>query len=297
MGIFSKFKRKKHSIGIDIKNKDGIVFFVSPKKMVKLDTEIDVPNDFCAVILCKEKLCDEICSGTFKLNGLTCPLACKRNNLDKPTKKGYKKEFYADFYFVYLEKTNIFDEFFIKKLKKQISYSLDFKIENPKKFLKFLFLEKIVFENDFAKNEINFYASQLVYYYFLDNKVAFLDDLKNHITKKLEEIGAMVLDFSLFEKDCNDQVCDENFVEEKTCPSDEENFVQKNASVYDLAEIKTENVAYFVCDGCGAKLAKGTEKCFMCGKSFVEENVCENCGHILAKGECVCPNCHCLIVS
>ena len=57
------------------------------------------------------------------------------------------------------------------------------------KFLKFLFQEKVVFDNDFALNELTFYTSQLIYYFLLDNKTLSQEKLENYLTKMLSDIG------------------------------------------------------------------------------------------------------------
>lgn len=208
MGFFSKlFKKKNKKFEINKKNEDNLVVMLCPKEKIKLNFKIIIPENFCAVVLSKEKLLDEIPCGEFELNGLTCPKACKINKLDKPTKKGYKTEFNGDFYFVNLKENVLKDTFFIKKTKNQVDFSIKFKIEKPKLFLEFLICEQICFENNFAQNEFNFYVKQLIFYFVLDNKMISYEKLNEHLKTKLEKIGVMLCGFdfklSLFDKDGN----------------------------------------------------------------------------------------------
>ena len=371
MGIFSKlFKKKEIKYELDVKNRDNLVVMLMPKHKIRLSSKIVVPDSFCAVFLSREKLLDEVPCGEFEISGLNFPKVCKINKLDKPTKKGYKTEFNADIYYVNLSETIIKDGVFIERLKKEIEYCFKVKIFNPKKFLEFLFLEQIVFENDYAFKELTFYTSQLIYYFVLDNKNNYKAKIENYVVTKLKQIGVEIIEFELKddgkdiknletkdEKDNSDNYDldygykfgeensfngkdekireNQNFdninddyneknnniedsfqnINEKTLSLNEvgiENSIKQNEnkggknensgegfkkkSIYNLDDIKTENVAYFVCDNCGAKLPSSSTRCFVCGKSFIEKEVCENCGCEVRKTDFVCPNCKSVII-
>lgn len=207
-----------------------------PKEKVKLNSVICVPENFCVVILSREKLLDEIPSGEYEINGLTCAKACKLNKLDKPTKKGYKTEFSADFYFV-----NLFDQsaenlFFVKKIKSNIAFEIKFSITNAKKFLEFLICEQICFENDFAFNELKFYVSQLIYYFVLDNKIVNFEKLNKYIVDKLLKIGVKVKNFEISVDDFSGQIKKASFEGENQIQMSDKN-VKEDLVLLD----KTEN--------------------------------------------------------
>lgn len=325
MGFFSGlFKKKILKYQIDKKNEDNLVVMLCPKNRIKLNQIIVVPENFCAVFLSKEKLLDEIPAGEFEIGGLTCPKTCKMNKLDKPTKKGYKTEFNADFYFVNLKENLLKNSFTIKKGNYEISFSLLFNIENAKKFLEFLICEQICFENDYAQNELKFYVSKLIYYYILDNKILNIEKLIEYVRSKLKSIGTNLIKLNLtilrdgedltkdengelFEnKDDNNHISNDGAEDEfnldysgkldESLNSNDKKESFSKKSIVSLDDIQTQNLTYFVCDNCGAKLPKDTKRCFVCGESFVEKNLCENCGKEIGKTDYVCPHCGSIVI-
>ena len=135
MGIFGKFFNKnKVDFKMKAEQEQSLVYMLMPKKAVKLKSKIMVPENFCVVILSKERLLDQIPAGEHELNGFTIEKTCKINKLDKPTKKGYKKTVKLDFYFVNQNICKIQNEFYIKKLKLNVNFVLDFKITSPHNF-------------------------------------------------------------------------------------------------------------------------------------------------------------------
>lgn len=325
MGFFSRlFKKKTLKYQIDKKNEDNLVVMLCPKNKIKLNEIIVVPENFCAVFLSKEKLLDEIPAGEFEIGGLTCPKVCKINKLDKPTKKGYKTEFNADFYFVNLKENLLENSFTIKKGGYDVSLMLLFNIENVKKFLEFLICEQICFENDYAQNELKFYVSKLIYYYILDNKILNVEKLIEYVKTKLKSVGVNLIKLDLtilcdgedLTKDVNSEPIeneDINNIISKDSTEEEfnldyskkldeslqlkpekESFSKK--SIVSLDDIQTQNLTYFVCENCGTKLPKDTKLCFVCGKSFVEKNLCENCGKEICKTDYVCPHCGSVVI-
>lgn len=320
MGLFNLFKKKTQKFEINKINEDNLVVMVCPKNKIKLGAKIFVPENFCAVVLSKEKLLDVFPCGEFEIGGLTCPKVCKLNKLDKPTKNGYKTEFVADFYFVNLKENVIKNSFYIKKLKTSVQILFLFKIEDCKKFLSFLKDEQAVFENDFAINELKFYASQIVYYFVMDNKSFDENKIEHALKEKLDKIGVLVESFEIkffgneidnnaqnkaedkkiktqneqkhenIIENCN---LNNNLGENEKCAS---NFVEKKTSVVNLDDIKTTNITFFACPNCGTKLAENAKQCFVCGESFVEKNLCENCGREISKNDYVCPYCKSVII-
>ncbi len=333
MGLFKLFKKKTQKFEINKINEDNLVVMLCPKNKIKLGAKIVVPENFCAVVLSKEKLLDEFPSGEFEIGGLTCPKVCKLNKLDKPTKDGYKTEFGADFYFVNLKENVVKNSFFVKKYKTEVEILLLYKVEDCKKFLNFLKDEQAVFENDFAQNELKFYASQIVYYYALDNKTFDKNKIEIALREKLNKIGILLENFEMKTNAYQDGVDEkdnkktmnvnnfENIKNEenekslsnfdglvnqtsedlKECEHGEKEnanigFEKKRSSVVDLDDIKTSNITFFACPKCGTRLAENASKCFVCGESFVEKNLCENCGREISKQDYVCPYCKSVII-
>lgn len=311
MGLFGKlFKKNKNLYKITEAQENNLVVMLNLRKRVKLPSKILVPENFCAVIFSKEHLLDIIPFGEHELNGFNVPKVCKINKMNKPTKKGYKKDFKADFYYVNFSPFKIVNEFYIKKLNLNINYFLMLKITDAIKFLKFILSERVVFKDEFSNNYLQQRLSEVVYYFYLDNKITSYEKLKEHLTKKLKTIGIEILEFNL--KDCfNANVtkieekpvyADVGEVIEpiKTIESNEKvvelnnskpEITYKNSSVVDLNEINTEKVLYFKCDNCGVFLPKDSKVCYNCKKSFIEQNLCGVCGKVMPKDSYVCPNC------
>lgn len=198
MGLFKNlFSKNKNTIKIKSEYESCLVYMQIPKRSVKLKSKIIVPENFCVVVLSKEKLLDIMPSGEHELNGFTMPKTCKINKLDKPTKKGYKKDFKADFYFVNLNVCKITNKFFIKRFKLNVDFVLNFKIVKAEKFLKFLISERIVFNQNFAVNFLSSAVTNVLYYYFFDNKNIEKEKMKYYIEQKLKTIGIEVLGFDI----------------------------------------------------------------------------------------------------
>ncbi|MBE5745783.1 MAG: zinc ribbon domain-containing protein [Clostridiales bacterium] len=321
MKFFDKiFKKNKNCYKISQSQENSLVFMLTPKHQVKLKSFIEVPSDFCVVIFSKEELLDVIPSGKFEISGLTMPSVCKKNKLDKPTKDGYKTSFFCDFFFVNLNICKVSNNFTIKRLKTKVLFELTFKVVDAKKFIKFLINEKAIFNEKFASSHLNFSVSQVIYYYFLDNKNISKESLTNYLIVKLKQIGIELIDLC-FETDSIKATENKNLknIEEvnkkqnlifnnETLSTEEQIFENENSniekdmlnsyktnSLVDLSDVKTENVSYFVCS-CGAKLPASSQICYNCKKSYVEKNLCENCGKEIKKGIFVCPHCGSVLI-
>lgn len=319
-------RKKNYTIGE--KKETLVVYRELPKKELKLNFNLIVPENYICYIFTKEKLTDSFCSGEVKLYALTMPSTCEVHKLDKPTKKGYKKNIKADLLFVSLKDFSLKNKFKIKKEKDKInlSYSLNYKIKDAKKFLEFLLNERAYFKNDYAEKQLNFYISYLLFYYYFDNDFD-MGKFKKYIETKLLKIGIETLNFEL-ERDFdgepqkeifNDYRQDERSVlkeiqtdnansllEEtkqergnETKLRKEENTIQNNIINVDKFEHELngepikKSVEYFTCD-CGAVLPKNAKFCFKCKKNFEDDDkiLCENCGKEIGENVHVCPHCH-----
>lgn len=308
MKLFDKiFKKNKNCYKLNQSQENNLVVMLIPKKQIKLNEKIIVPEGFCSIVLSKEKLLDIIPSGEYELTGLTIPKTCKINKMDKPTKKGFKNKFYGDFYFVNFHICKISNQFYIKKLNLNINFSLTFQIDSPIKFVNFLINEKIVFDNSFANKFLNFKLSQTIYYYFLDNKFIESVKLKDFVINKLNTIGIKSIDFEICynkEKEINEEpkMEDNKEIEQQQEISDyniendlSSSLNNKYNSLVSLDDITSENISYFVCE-CGAKLPKASKVCYNCKKSYEEKNCCEYCGEVIEKGVFVCPHCKSVLI-
>lgn len=190
------FKKNKNAFKLSSNQEDNLVNMILTSKSINLNTKIIVPEDFCVILLSKDKFLDIIPSGEYELNGLTIPKTCKINHLDKPTKKGYKQKFDADFYYVNFKPFTIKENFFIKKIKQNISYKTEIKVFKPILFLEFLAEEKITYDSNFALEELTLFISQLIYYYILDNKVVTNEKLQKYLELKLAKIGVLISNFT-----------------------------------------------------------------------------------------------------
>lgn len=329
MGLFGNlFNKNKINYKITKEQENKLVIMLCLKKRVKLGMKICVPENFCAVSLSKEKLLDVIPSGEYEINGYTLTKTCEKNRLDKPTKKGYKKFFSADFYFVNLKECVIKNQLHIKRYNLDVEFKLNFKVKNAKIFLQFLFYESIVFNDNFASDELNFFVSQLIYDNILLNKAYNYESINLCLSKNLNDIGIEIINF-----DCKDLMSNNTNYYEKALnnnlQNDEKNnqiyenqvsdnydkqtdvgcyeeinktkrYVGENntisSSVIDLSNVSSSSIEYFVCDNCGAMLPKNCEECFSCKKSFIEKRTCDNCGAIVEENEYVCHSCGAVII-
>lgn len=311
-------RRKKNNYTINEKKETLVVYKELPKRNLKLNFNLITPQNYVCYIFTKEKLTDSFSAGEAKLYPLTMPTTSEMHSLDKPTKKGYKKSIKADLLFVSLKEFVLKNKIRVKKEKDKMimSYSLNYKIKETRKFLEFLLDERAYFKNDYAEKQLNFYISYLLFYYCVDNEYD-KDKFKKYIEGKLLKIGVEVLGFEL-ERDFigepqkeifnNYKNDDRSILYEIQAENDgmqtlsenkeEENTQINNNFIYDFeSELNKEPikkaVEYFVCD-CGTILPKDAKSCFKCKKLFEDENkiLCENCGYEIGENVHVCPHCH-----
>lgn len=235
MKFFDKiFKKGKEFYKISLKQEENLVVMLALNKKVKLESKIFVPEGFCALTFSKEKLLDIIPSGEHELNAFTIQKACKANKLDKPTKKGYKKTLNLDFYFVNLNICKIKNKFYIKKQNKEVFFSLDFKIVDAKKFLKFLINDRVVFKDTFAQKFLTFELMKTLYYYILDGKFLSLEKLEGYVKSKLHTIGIECVEFNFEIKNQDETV----FQEENEI---KENEIRQNKNILQKTNEEIEN--------------------------------------------------------
>ncbi len=151
-----------------------IYLYPSSNRIVHVNSHIIVEDNYCAVFVCNDRVCDILPAGKHKLTGATLPKAFSRLKLDKPNKNGsFPKKFKADVYFVYKEIMEqqqfcSFDKFIKKsnefgKVKGYTEGLLDIQVTDPEKLFKVLLIDRYYVPNKlglkivmgYIGNEIN----------------------------------------------------------------------------------------------------------------------------------------------
>ena len=104
MGLFKKLKElfnKNIECGDEIDNR--IVFRLKKRKLY-LSKNIYVREKNACVVVYKNRVCDVVYTGKYRINGDSIPETYGKAKIEKQTKKGYKvKKIKADIYYVNLE--------------------------------------------------------------------------------------------------------------------------------------------------------------------------------------------------
>jgi len=299
LGIIKQIK-KMFSKNIDVGEivKDKIFHFYTTKKnVITIGANIIVPNDFCAIFVCKDKITDILPQGKFAISGVNLPKTFKRMGLAKANKKGrFPKTFVGDIYFI-----NISDNYGILfessiplkktckkygKVKAQSEGKFDLKIERPELLLKYLLMDRAyvsdTFFNQFLKESVgddvnkiltqsdtDFYnmlvnvsaANEVVNSRFVYNKIW------NEIGLNISNIKVEFLNVNskLKEKiDSDMRQLSEIHIDE-TNDSDEinENF-KSQINIFDFKDEDDED-RQRVCSKCGGKVSASASFCERCG--------------------------------
>lgn len=155
MGLIAKLKKlfnKNIECGEEL---DGYLIYPYPnsKRIVHVNSQIIVGDNYYAVFVCNDKVCDILLPGKHKITGATLPITFSRLRLDRPNKNGkYPKKFKADVYYVYknvMQQQQFFSsEKFVKKSSqfgKVKGYSeglCDIQILDPEALFKVLLIDR-----------------------------------------------------------------------------------------------------------------------------------------------------------
>lgn len=151
-----------------------IYLYPSSNRIVHVNSHIIVGDNYYAVFVCNDRVCDVLPPGKHKLTGATLPKAFSRLKLDKPNRNGsFPKKFKADVYFVFKEVMEqqqfcSFDKFIKKsnefgKVKGFSEGLLDIQVTDPEKLFKVLLIDRYYIPNKvglkiamgYIGNEIN----------------------------------------------------------------------------------------------------------------------------------------------
>lgn len=151
-----------------------VYLYPSNSRIVHVNSHIIVKDDYFAVFVCNDKVCDVLPPGKHKLTAVTLPKSFNRLKLDKANRKGnFPKKFKADVYFVcksVMEQQQFcsFDKFIKKsndfgKVKGYSEGLLDIQVNDPEKLFKVLLIDRYYVPNKvglkiimgYIGNEIN----------------------------------------------------------------------------------------------------------------------------------------------
>lgn len=218
MGLFSGLKKLfRKSVGLKERDRTELVHFYHLKKgQIKVGTEVSVDDNYMAVIVHGDKVCDVLLPGKHIFNDVGMPLL---NKCNKPvrTRKGYvtPKSIQADLYFVNNSPINNipFKSQKIKainngkKTKVRLIGTYTVKVEDAKKLIKTLLLDMAVIKRGVALNEVNAsikYAITDVLeinVYTLDEYLKkdakIIELLDSYISKKISDYGVSVTNVAL----------------------------------------------------------------------------------------------------
>lgn len=160
MGLIAKLKKlfnKNIECGDEIKG-HFIYLYPSSSRVVNVNSQIIVGDDYYAVFVCNDRVCDVLASGKHKITGATLPKSFSRLKLGKANRAGkYPKKFKADIYFVYkhiIPQQNFCSDnkFVIKsndfgKVKGYSEGLCDIQITDPESLLKVLLIDRYYIKN------------------------------------------------------------------------------------------------------------------------------------------------------
>lgn len=155
LGLIKRIKKmfsKNIDCSEEIENK-LMHLYITKNREITVGANIIVPDDFVAVFVCKNKVCDVLLSGKYAISGANLPKTFSRMKLGKANKKGkYKKRFAADVYFISRKKhTELEFESYDKYAKKDPKFGMvkahcqgvfDIEITGADKLLKYLLSER-----------------------------------------------------------------------------------------------------------------------------------------------------------
>ena len=218
MGLFGGLKKLfKKSVGLKEKDRTELVHFYRLKKgLLKVGTEINVDENYVAVLTHKDKLCDVLLPGKHIFDDVGMP---KLNKCNKPikTRRGYvtPKSIQADVYFV---NTNSIHNIPFKsqkikaynngqKTKVRLIGTYTVKVEDAKKLVGNLLLDMAVIKRGVALNEVNASIKYAITdilqinVYTLDEYLKrdpkIIELLDSYITKKISDYGVSVTNVQL----------------------------------------------------------------------------------------------------
>lgn len=160
MGLIANLKKmfnKNIECGDEL-NGHFIYLYPSGNRIVHVNSHIIVGDNYYAVFVCNDKVCDILPSGKHKISGAVLPKTFGKLKLDKPNKAGnYPKKFKADVYYVFksiMEQQQFCsdNQFFKKsshfgKVKGYSEGLCDVQVLDPEKLMKVLLIDRFYIRN------------------------------------------------------------------------------------------------------------------------------------------------------
>lgn len=279
--MFNWFKSKKNSIIPSDLDKG---FLTSIFCTLKLNTQIDVPENVVCFVCYKDKIYQE------KEN----ELIINKQNFNLLIKKQHKKsksnELDMDLYFVNKNEQNreynFSDKIYIQRGLFKVYFKLNLKlaVENAKKFLLFV---KVDYALPYASDVDRLIEDYLIYIikmYFLRKNLQNLEleekisnNLKEKIKKFFKSAGMNMLDYSLtistdesipnkIKIFKNNKSNKENSTKQIENQNEDKTFDQLEEIDYNNVAPQNKNIEY--CPICNGKLIKGSKFCHRCGATI-----------------------------
>ena len=242
MGLFSGFKKlmTKTITLSPYQRNDMVVFSRLKGGELRLGSEIEVEEGYCAILTHYDNICDLLMPGTHKFDGQGMPLLSK---FAKPvkTKLGYvaPKKIKADLYFINLKS---FDNNYFKtvdrvtaysgkdKVKMKVDGTYNVKVINALKLMKTLLSELAVVKEGRALKEIGAFTGEAVAKILNSNNFQIQDymDRDPEITKTINEYINKTMEKYGVEDSC--VVINQLYLKQKPEQKDEAGKVNKQSN-------------------------------------------------------------------
>lgn len=220
MGLIARLKQmfnKNIECGDEI-NGHYIYLYPSSNRIVNVNSHIIVGDDYNAVFVCNDKVCDVVPSGKHKISGAVLPKSFSKMKLDKPNKHGnYPKKFKADVYFIYKHiisqhEFSSDNKFVLRsnefgKIKGYSEGFCDVQITEPDKLLKVLLIDRFFVPNKqgmplvmgIVGNEVNnmIENSKIDFTQIILNPSILNAHLNPEINKYVSELGIRIYNLEL----------------------------------------------------------------------------------------------------
>lgn len=274
--------------------------YSSKNREIKVGANIVVPNNFFAVFVCKDRVCDVLRDGKFAINGANLPKTFATMKLGKANKHGnYKKRFVGDIYFITrLKQCNIEFESYDKYVNKSTKFGrvsalsqgvFDYEIIDPDKLLKYMLSER-----SFVKEELYLDLLSGLVGNYINKKLEILFDdfyyiLLNPV--KVNEKLNTIIDMEEYFADYGFKICNVRFqslnvstrmkkhIEDELKNTRKKDILQNiDIEVPVMQEVKVDLGGEFTtnsvepkkykCSQCGQELRDGAIFCDKCGNKI-----------------------------
>ena len=170
--MFNFFKSFKVKCDKELTEKNNWVMLGNKMQSLKFNKEIIVDENQICFLRCKDKLCDVLTSGKYKVNQENLPLLCSRLKIHKLLEKKKKPKLKTDVYFLksqnikFVFNFNRINRFNAVKTKEKITANIVLDIHNVNILNQFAFLENaylttLMFNNIIKDELFRFITKQI----------------------------------------------------------------------------------------------------------------------------------------